>query len=127
MSPKAKKIIGWVLAGMLALVATGSAFGKFTADPSSEMGQQFIKMGLFDIRFIIGGIELLCAILLLIPRTSTIGLVMFVGYWGGAIATHLSHGEGPGAPLAFLVLTGLIAIVRNPELLSRLLGKTLPA
>ena len=127
MSPKAKKIIGWILAGMLALVATGSALGKFTADPSTEMGQQFIKSGLFDIRFILGGIELLCAVLLIIPRTSTIGLVMFVGYWGGAIATHLSHGESAAAPLVLLVITGLIAIVRNPELLSRVLGKEVPA
>lgn len=127
MSPKVKKIIGWVLAGLLTLVAVGSALGKFTADPSSEMGKQFAAAGIYDVRFMIGAIEILCAVMLLIPRTSTIGVVMSAGYWGGAIATHLTHGEAPGPALIFLVLVGLIALLRNPELFTRILGKDVPA
>ncbi len=127
MSPKVKKIIGWVLVGMLTLMAIGSAFGKFTVDPSTEMGKQFVELGVYDNRFLIGGIEIFCAIMLLIPRTSTIGVVLSAGYWGGAMATHLTRGEGPGAVLVFLVLLGFIALLRNPELFPRIMGKDVPS
>ncbi|MDB4883008.1 MAG: hypothetical protein JWL95_1774 [Gemmatimonadetes bacterium] len=38
---------------------------------------------------IIGAIELACLVLYLIPRTAPLGAVLFTGYLGGAIATHL--------------------------------------
>jgi hypothetical protein len=37
----------------------------------------------------IGMIELVCLVLYLIPRTAPVGAVLFMGYLGGAIATHL--------------------------------------
>lgn len=123
MSAKTKNIIGWILTGLLALVMIGSAFGKFTATPESEMGQMFAANGFYDVRFLIGSLEMACAILMLIPRTSTVGMVLAGGYWGGAIATHLSHGESPAPVLAFVALMVVIALLRNPELFARLLGK----
>lgn len=38
---------------------------------------------------VIALIELACLVLFLIPRTSPIGAVLFTGYLGGAIVTHL--------------------------------------
>ena len=38
---------------------------------------------------IIGVIQLACLILYLIPRTAPLGAVLWTGYLGGAIATHL--------------------------------------
>jgi hypothetical protein len=123
MSAKTKNIIGWILTGLLTLVMIGSAFGKFTATPDSEMGLMFIANGIYDARFLIGSLEVLCAILMLIPRTSTVGMVLAGGYWGGAIATHISHGQSPATVLVFVALMVVIALLRNPELFSRLLGK----
>ena len=123
MSAKTKNIIGWVLTGLLGLVMIGSAFGKFTATPESEMGMMYASNGFYDVRFIVGSLEVLCAVLMLIPRTSTIGTVLTGGYWGGAIATHLSHGQSPAPILAFVAVLVGIALLRNPELFSRLLGK----
>ena len=37
----------------------------------------------------IGLIELACLILYLVPRTAPLGAVLWTGYFGGAIATHL--------------------------------------
>jgi hypothetical protein len=37
----------------------------------------------------IGIIELACLLLYLIPRTSVLGAILFTGYLGGAIATHV--------------------------------------
>jgi hypothetical protein len=38
-------------------------------------------------------IELACFVLYLIPRTAPLGAVLFTGYLGGAIATHLRLGN----------------------------------
>ena len=38
---------------------------------------------------ILGAIELVCLALYLIPRTAPIGALLWTGYLGGAIATHL--------------------------------------
>jgi hypothetical protein len=39
--------------------------------------------------FAIGAIEAACLVLYLLPRTSVLGAVLWTGYLGGAIATHL--------------------------------------
>lgn len=39
--------------------------------------------------FTIGFIEVVCLIVYLIPRTSVLGAVLWTGYLGGAVATHV--------------------------------------
>jgi hypothetical protein len=41
----------------------------------------------------IGAIELLCAVLYLVPKTSVLGAILIAGYFGGAVATHVRLGE----------------------------------
>ena len=43
--------------------------------------------------FIIGVIAAVCLVLYLIPRTAPLGAVLWTGYFGGAIVTHLLHGD----------------------------------
>jgi hypothetical protein len=38
---------------------------------------------------ILGVIEIACLVLYLVPRTAPLGAVLWTGYFGGAIATHL--------------------------------------
>ena len=42
----------------------------------------------------IGIVELACAILYVIPRTSVLGAVLVTGYLGGAVATHVRMSQG---------------------------------
>ena len=42
---------------------------------------------------IIGIIELVCLAVYVIPRTSVLGAILFTGYLGGAIATHVRVGN----------------------------------
>lgn len=37
----------------------------------------------------IGGIELVCLLLYLVPRTTVLGAVLITGYLGGAVASHV--------------------------------------
>jgi len=41
----------------------------------------------------IGVVELACLVLYVIPRTSVFGAILFTGYLGGAIATHVRIGS----------------------------------
>lgn len=68
----------------------------------------------------IGGIEMVCLILYLAPRTAVLGAVLMTGYLGGAVATHvrissplLSHTLFPVYVAVFLWL-GLY--LREPRL-----------
>lgn len=42
---------------------------------------------------VIGAIEALCLVLYLWPRTALLGSVLWVGYFGGVIATHVRGGS----------------------------------
>jgi hypothetical protein len=42
---------------------------------------------------VIGIIQLVCLVLYAIPQTSVFGAILFTGYLGGAIATHLRLGN----------------------------------
>jgi hypothetical protein len=55
--------------------------------------------------FALGMIQLVCLILYLIPRTASLGAVLWTGYLGGAIATHLRT----GAPVFNLIFPILVA------------------
>jgi hypothetical protein len=120
------KIVGWVAAVLLAVLMIGSGFGKIVAGADSPMAPQFQALGIWEIRQPLGIVEVIIAVLLLIPRMSTGGLLLAIGYWGGALATDLSHAGSPVVPLVALTLLAVIAILRNSEVMARFLGKPLP-
>ncbi len=123
---KASKIIGWVAAGVLALLMLASGFGKITATDASPMAETFKTLGFWHLRVPLGVLEIVIAALLLIPRTSTGGLMLATGYWGGALATELTNGQPPVPSIAALALILVLSIFRNPEVLARFLGRPLP-
>jgi hypothetical protein len=120
MSDKLKKIIYWVLTGLVAFVFVGSALGKLTADADAlKMAEGF---GLNAQNYtILGVIEIISIILFIIPRTGILGTLLLAAYMGGAIATHLEHGQSVIAPCVIQAFLWIVAIYRFPELKSRLL------
>lgn len=93
-SPSATDIPRWqlwtgrVLSGLAVLFMAPDTVFKFVASPealkaTAELGWQPSTV------FTIGVIELVCLIAYLVPRTAVLGAVLFTGYLGGAIATHL--------------------------------------
>jgi hypothetical protein len=106
-----KMIGGWVLhgliAGMMILAGSAKVFGLF---PPEEVA----KLGLSLPIQVIGVGELASAILLLIPRTSSLGLLLTSGFWGGAICLHMSKGEPFVLQSALLLFTWVGAYLRVP-------------
>jgi hypothetical protein len=123
MSPKTKNIINWVLAGLVGFIFLGSAYGKLSGGAEGiEMAKGIgIDANAYKM---IGVVELISIILFLIPRTAVLGTLLLVAYMGGAISAHLGHGLPIVAPAAISAFVWIVGVVRSPELLQRILGKT---
>ena len=79
----------WPLRGIAALILLQTLFFKFTAAPESVY--IFTKVGLEPWgRIGSGVVELIAAILLLIPRYSWAGAFVSLGVMAGAIVSHLT-------------------------------------
>ena len=114
---KTRRIAAWVLIALMGAMLLFSAAMKLSAaQPVVEM---FAKWDLVEWRVLIGVIELVAAVLFLIPRTHSLGLLLVTAYLGGAIATHLQQEDAPGAipPAVMLALLWVAGLLRHPELL----------
>ena len=81
----------WVGRGLSALAVLFLVFDtviKFL--PIPQVTESFAQLGYPpQLAWTIGTIELICLAVYLWPRTSIIGAVLWTGYLGGAIATHV--------------------------------------
>lgn len=120
-SEKTKQIIYWVLTGLLAFVFLGSAAGKLSAN--EEALKMAAGFGLDAKTYtMLGIVELLCAILFIIPRTGLVGTILLAAYMGGAIASHLEHSISIVAPCIVQAFMLIVAFYRFPELRTKLLN-----
>ena len=117
---KTRKIAGWVLASLLFALLLMSGVMKIFAsgNPDSEMFKSFIKLGLEGKLILIAAGELASALLFLIPKTSSLGTLLLSAHFGGAIATHMEHGEAYFPVVIILLLMWVTSYLRNPEMLS---------
>jgi hypothetical protein len=117
---RGRQIAGWVLTGLLTALFVGSAAGKLMkAAPVVEM---FQKWGLGNEVLLIGAGELASALLFLIPPTHSLGVLLLSGYMGGAIVTHMQHGESYVAQSIILLLIWVAGYLRYPQLLQSFRG-----
>jgi len=111
-----------VLVSLFLIIASGL--------PKFLMGEQFAApFGGVHILYGIGAVEMLIGVLLLIPRTRTLGFLMAVGLLGGATATGLTlkiEGMIWWFPLLMLALLMITAYFTLPELLDRAKGNPVP-
>ncbi|WP_345211938.1 DoxX family protein [Mucilaginibacter gynuensis] len=122
MNKKIKNIVGWTLSGIVLLLLTASATDKISgSEHALAMTRSF---GISpDTYRSLGIIELISAVLFMIPRTGLPGLLLLSSYLGGAIATHLQHGQSICFPAAIEALVWITAVIRFPELSMRIVNK----
>ena len=121
---KAKKIIGWTAAILVSLLMFVSVYIKlFVVGVNPEITVMFQRGGIYDIRYYLAAADLIIPIIFLMPRTMTLGFVLAVGYWGGATATVITHGDYQELPIHFVVLflLGIASWFRHPEIWTRFL------
>jgi hypothetical protein len=110
-----KTVAGWVLhglvAGIMLLAGSAKVLGLFPTE-------QVEKLGLSVPIQVIGAGELVSAILLLVPRNASLGVLLASSFWGGAICLHMSKGEPFVLQSALLLLTWTGAYLRVPGVLA---------
>lgn len=112
---KARRIVAWVLTSIITLLLIVSSVAKFLQAP--EVLAAVDKWGLRNHLFLIAIGELGSAILFFIPRTTSLGVLLLSAYMGGAIVTHMQHGEPYYVQSIFLVVIWIVGYLRRPELL----------
>jgi hypothetical protein len=121
-SRKAMRAVGLVLhvliAGLMIFAGSGKVFGF----APKEVVEGMAKYGLGGKLHLIGSGELITAVLLLVPLTSSLGLLLTSAFWGGVICIHMAHGESYVFPSVLLLLTWLGAYLRNPLTFSSFAG-----
>ncbi len=76
---------------------------------------------------LIGAGELIAAVLMIVPLTSSLGVLLTSGFWGGVICIHMAKGEDFLLPSGFLLLTWVGAYLRDPRVLYSFTGSRAPA
>ncbi len=113
---KAKNIALWSLQVLLAAAFLMAGFAKLSGQPM--MVEMFEKIGIGQwFRYVTGGIEIVSAILLLIPRLTPVGAALLVCNMIGAVMTHVAIiGGSPLPPAVLGVLAATILWGRFREL-----------
>jgi hypothetical protein len=114
---KAAGLVLHVLIGGL-LIVTGSQ--KILGPVPSEA---LARYGLGEQVRLIGAGAILTALLLLIPRTSSLGLLLASAFWGGTICLHMAHAEPYVFQAVLLVLSWAGAYLRDPAALGSFWGR----
>ena len=117
---KTKSIFLWVLQILLVALFLMASFPKLTSKP--EAVERFRNYGYPDhFYLLIGALELLGAILLLIPKLAAYGASALVVNMIGASLTHLLNDEAPKVLVTgtLMILLAVIAYVRRPEFIRK--------
>jgi hypothetical protein len=113
---KTRRIAGLVLICLGSIVLIGSAGAKFAHVPKvvNDLGAMGFENGRLTM---IAVAEVISALLFLLPFTRSIGLLLASAYMGGAIATHVQHGQPFIQPAMILALLWAGAWLRHPQVL----------
>lgn len=88
---RAGKAVVWtgrVLSGLAVLFLAFDGIFKLFITPEAVAGNQDLGWTI-DSMFGIGVLQLVLLVVYLVPRTSVLGAILWVGYLGGAVATHV--------------------------------------
>jgi hypothetical protein len=103
------------IGGLLIVTGSQEVLGSVPPEP-------LVKYGLGDQARLIGAGAVLTALLLLIPRTSALGILLASSFWGGAICIHMAHGEPYVFQAVLLVLSWTGEYLRHPATLGSFSG-----
>ena len=121
---KAKTITSWILQLIAAVILFQTLFFKFTGAEESKYIFQTLGMEPWG-RIGSGFAELIAAVLLLVPRTVTLGALLSLGVISGAIVSHLTKlgivAKNDGGLLFGLAITvflcsALILVIRRRQI-----------
>src|SRR5262249_49511562 len=90
-----------LIGGVMLVAGSFKVLGLYPPEVAEKLGPLSEQLPL------IGAAEILTAFLLVMPRTSSLGVLLTSSLWGGAICLHMRQGEPYGLVAALLVLSWL--------------------
>src|SRR5688572_6947527 len=113
---KASNIVLWTLQVLVALAFIAAGSGKLLG--SADMIALFDAVGIGQwFRYVTGLLEVLGAVLLVVPGRAVFGAVLLACVMAGAVVAHLTVVPAPLTPaLVLFALTALIAWGRRSQL-----------
>jgi uncharacterized membrane protein YphA (DoxX/SURF4 family) len=111
-----RNVIGWLLSLYLAYEFALSSIGNLTAKPKNIASFHTFGYPLWFM-FLTGAIELLCALLVLVPRFAAYGAALIVCVMLGAIFSHATHAQYDKIswPATLAICALILALVRAPR------------
>ncbi|MFF3563378.1 DoxX family protein [Streptomyces sp. NPDC002574] len=114
---KGRNIALWILQAVLAVVFVMAGASKIAG--AKDMVDLFQDVGAGQwLRYVTGSLELVGAVLLLVPRLSALGGLVLTGVMTGAVVTCLSVVDrSPAPPAVLLVLAAVVTWTRRERVL----------
>jgi hypothetical protein len=101
---KAALWAGRTVSALVGALLLFSGSMKLVGGPELAAGFSHLQLP-YDLRTFLGVIEIVCAIIYLVPHTAVLGAILLAGYMGGAMVTHLRIGE----PMHTQFILGVLA------------------
>jgi putative oxidoreductase len=114
--PRWKSVSLWIVRGLLAFVFLGAGGAKLYGVP--VMVEEFGHMGFGQwFRYFTGSLEVLGALLILLPSLAAFGALLLICIMIGATIMHLLVIGGSAVPaLVLLALSAIVAIARREQI-----------
>lgn len=109
---KSTTIATWVFRVIILAVMLMMAIGKLASQPEAIAMFTELEAESWG-RFLVGGLELLAAVLIIVSAVQVYGAILAAGLMSGAIFTHITKlgFEGPNGGLAGVAVLVLIASI----------------
>jgi uncharacterized membrane protein YphA (DoxX/SURF4 family) len=112
---KKKLWTGRIISALAVLMLVFSGVMKLLK-PAAVM-EEFARLGYPEsLAVSIGILEILCAVVYIIPRTSILGAILLTGYLGGATATHVRIGDPFFIPIVLGIFIWVGLFLRDDRL-----------
>ena len=111
----ALNIVLWTFQVLVALAFLAAGSGKLLGNP--DVVTLFAALGAGQwLRYLTGTLEIVGALLLVVPGKSAFGALLLAGVMAGAVVAHLTvlH-NAPTVAVVLLALTALIALARRSQ------------
>jgi putative oxidoreductase len=119
---KARNTSFWILQILVAAAFLASGVSKLTGQPAMIVVFDQIGIGQW-FRIVTGGIEVVAAVLLLIPKLVPVGALVLAATMAGAVLAHLALIGGTPLPALILLILAAIIIWGRRNRLVALLGR----
>jgi uncharacterized membrane protein YphA (DoxX/SURF4 family) len=120
--PRWKSVALWTLKGLLAAVFLSAGGAKLAGVPMMVENFQHIGFGQW-FRYLIGALEVIGAIVILLPRLAAFGGVLLSCIMAGAIATHLLLIGGSAVPAIILLALSVLVVIAHRDQIDSLFDR----